>query len=183
MNGRPAEWKVGTSRTIADCRVFTVRADESRRLSDGNEAEFFVIENPDWVNIIALTANDEVVLIEQFRHGTKETALELPGGMIDPGESPEAAARRELLEETGYTSDNWTEIGRSRPNPALQNNTIYHFLARDCVKTAEVRFDEHESISTTLAGLEDVHRLVRSGDIDHSLVISAFYFLDHPQQL
>ncbi|MDQ3180926.1 MAG: NUDIX hydrolase, partial [Acidobacteriota bacterium] len=106
MSDRAESWKRASSEIIADCRVFRVREDFSGRESDGKESTFFVIENPDWVNIIALEKNcGDVVLIKQFRHGTKEVTIEIPGGMIDKSESPETAARRELLEETGFSSD------------------------------------------------------------------------------
>ena len=102
------------------------------------KVSFFVCENPDWVNIIALTKDKEVVLIEQFRHGTEEIILEIPGGMIDDDdEEPETAARRELLEETGFSADKFILFGKSHPNPAIQNNTIFHYLAFDCEKTED----------------------------------------------
>ncbi len=97
-------WKRQSSQAIADCRVFRVREDFCERDSDGAKHSFFVIECPDWVNVIALTKEKKVVLIEQYRQGTEEIILEIPGGMIDESEAPEAAAQRELSEETGYES-------------------------------------------------------------------------------
>ncbi len=170
-------WHCVSSTPVADCRVFTVRQDLCERNRSGETADFYVIDSPDWVNIIALTKTGEVVLIEQFRQGTCELNLELPGGLIDPGEQPEAAARRELLEETGYSSSNWVLIGKSRPNPALQSNTMYHFLARDCEKTAEVDLDEHESIHTILVPEAESRRLIGDGTISHSLVVAAYFYL------
>lgn len=177
MQDQLIAWRRKSSRQIADCRVFRVREDHSERISDGSTAAFFVIENPDWVNIIALTPENNTVLIEQYRHGAEKAVMELPGGMIDPGETPEAAARRELLEETGYASDNWVLLGKSRPNPALQSNTIYHYLAVDCRRIGETAFDDHENINTSLVRLDETRRLVADGTIDHSLVVAAFYFL------
>jgi 8-oxo-dGTP pyrophosphatase MutT (NUDIX family) len=106
-----------------------------------------------------------------------EVVLEIPGGMVDEGEDPMTAAKRELEEETGYTSPIWMFLGKSRPNPAIQNNTVYHYLAANCIKTAEPAFDGHESIATRLAGPEEVHDLIAKGKITHSLVVAAFYFL------
>lgn len=177
MESKPDTWRRRSSDRVADCRVFAVRQDESVRTSDGRESAFFVIENPDWVNVIALTPDREVVLIEQFRHGIERTILEIPGGMVDDGEDPIVAAKRELVEETGYTSDNWRSLGKSHPNPAIQNNTIFHLLALDCVKTSATEFDEHESIVVKLELLRSVHDLIASGTIDHSLVVAAFYYL------
>ncbi len=152
-----------------------MREDLSERDGDGKQSTFFVLENPDWVNVIALTKENEVVLIEQFRHGAEKTILEIPGGIIDAGEKPETAARRELLEETGFSSNEFVCLGKSNPNPAIQNNAIYHFLALDCEKTGETSFDEHESIKTKLVTLKEIERLIKSEKITHSLVLAAFY--------
>ena len=168
-------WRRVESKRVADCRVFTVREDRCERVSDNLKSTFFVVENPDWVNVIALTEKQEVILIEQFRHGAETVALEIPGGMVDEGEAPEAAARRELAEETGYSSENFIYLGKSHPNPALQNNAIFHFLATDCRLTAATDFDEHESIAVRLASLPEIDRLIRDEIITHSLVLTCFY--------
>jgi len=176
MSEKPEAWAVTSSRELADCRVFKVREDTSRRESDGAESTFFVVENPDWANIVAVTENREVILIEQFRHGSGSMILEIPGGMLDDGEDPIRAATRELIEETGYTPGTMRAIGVSFPNPAIQNNTIHHFLALDCEKTADVAFDDHESIVTRLVPLSELENLVHNGEITHSLAITAIYY-------
>ena len=168
-------WNRIESKQIADCRVFRVREDFCERKTDGKKATFFVIENPDWVNVIALTREQEVILIEQYRHGAEEITMEFPAGMIDADESPEAAARRELTEETGFSTDNFIFLGKSQPNPALQNNMIYHFLALDCEKKAETKFDEHESIATKLVPVSEIETLVRNGILKHSHVLTCLY--------
>lgn len=175
-------WKRIESKKIADCRVFTVREDFCERAGDRQNASFFVVENPDWVNVIALTRRQKVVLIEQFRHGIEEITLEIPGGMIDENESPEKTAQRELTEETGYSSDNFVLLGKSHPNPAINNNTIFHFLALDCEKTAETNFDEHESIVTKLFPLTEIEKLIKEEKITHSLVIAAFHWFNFRQK-
>ena len=178
MTEKAETWKRISSKQIADCRVFKVREDFCERESDKLKSTFFVIESPNWVNIIALTKTDEVVLIEQFRHGTEETILEIPGGMVDEGEDFELAARRELLEETGYSSDKFILLGKSRPNPAIQNNWIYHFAALNAEKTHDTTFDEHESVVTKLFKLSQIKSLISEGKITHSLVVAAFYYLE-----
>jgi len=178
MLEKPETWTRAKTKEIADCRVFKVRMDFCRRESDAAEYNFFVVESPDWVNIIALTENNAVVLIEQFRHGTQEIVLEIPGGMVDEDEQAETTARRELLEETGYSSDEFIFLGKSRPNPAIQTNWIYHYLALNCEKTEETAFDEHESVVTKLVSLAEIENLVQSGEITHSLAISSFYYLN-----
>jgi ADP-ribose pyrophosphatase len=172
-------WKKVSSREIADCRVFKIREDLCERESDGKTGTFYVLENPDWVNVIALNKTyGDVILIKQFRHGSEEIIWEIPGGMIDKNESPETAARRELLEETGFTSDEFVLLGKSHPNPAIQNNTIYHYLALNCEKTHITEFDEHEDIGTLLYPLDEIPELFEKGKITHSLVIAAFYLFD-----
>jgi 8-oxo-dGTP pyrophosphatase MutT (NUDIX family) len=158
--------------------VFKVREDDCVRDGDGVSSTFFVVENPDWVNVVAVTTDGKIVLIEQFRHGTGSLILEIPGGMVDESEEPEKAAARELLEETGYAPGRMIAIGKSYPNPAIQNNTIFHFLALDCEKTADVAFDDHESIVTRLAPLRELEDLVHNGSITHALAITAIYYAE-----
>jgi 8-oxo-dGTP pyrophosphatase MutT (NUDIX family) len=174
MSEKVETWKRISSKEIADCRIFKVREDLSERESDKKTSSFFVLENPDWVNIIAVTKDKKVVLIEQFRHGSGEVILEIPGGMVDENEDAESAARRELLEETGFSFGEFKLLGKSQPNPAIQNNTIHHFLALDCEKTHETEFDEHESLITKLVSLKEIKKLILKGKISHSLVLAAF---------
>ena len=174
MNRQAEIWETVETREIADCRVFKVREDTSR--SGAKTGKFYVIENPDWVNVVAVNKDSEIVLIEQFRHGVGEAVLEIPGGMIDAGEEPETAARRELLEETGYAAQDFVFLGKSRPNPAINDNWLYHFAAFDAEKIEEVKFDEHESVVTKLYPLESVPELIKSGEITHSLVLAAFQY-------
>ena len=178
MAEKPDTWKRVESKKIADCRVFNVREDLSERASDAKRATFFVVENSDWVNIIAVTVDEKVVLIEQFRHGAETIVLEIPGGMVDENESPETAARRELLEETGFSSDEFIYLGKSQPNPAIQNNWIFHYLALNCEKTEETKFDEHESVITKIVPLAEIKNLIKNGEFTHSLAVTAFYYLD-----
>lgn len=176
MTQQPDGWKVESRREVADCRVFKVREDATVRDSDGARSTFFVVENPDWVNVVAITAEGDVVLIEQFRHGVERMILEIPGGMVDEGEDPKVGAARELIEETGFAPGRLIPIGTSFPNPAIQNNTIHHFLALDCTKTRDVEFDDHESIATRLVPLSELNKLVHNGDITHSLAITAIFY-------
>ena len=171
----PPAWRRESSEQLADCRVFRVRRDISLNPRDGRAHDFYVIEAPDWINVLPLTADGEVVLIEQYRHGTGEITLEIPGGMVDAGESPIESAARELLEETGYEAAELVALGRTRPNPAIQDNWIHTFLARDVQFRAAPQFDGTEHTVVRLVPLRDVPALINDGTINHALVIVAFY--------
>lgn len=162
---------------LADCRVFRVRRDISRDPRGGREHDFFVLDAPDWINIIPVTARGEVVLIEQYRHGTGELSLEIPGGMVDDGEDPRDTAARELLEETGYEASEIVELGRTRPNPAIQNNWIHTYLARDVAHRGEPSNEGTEHTVVRLVAVERVPSLIAEGSITHSLVVVAFHLL------
>ncbi len=174
MNTQVETWETVESKQIADCRIFKVREDSAQ--SGDKTGKFYIIENPDWVNVIAITKDSEIVLIEQFRHGIGETILEIPGGMVDAGEEAETAARRELLEETGFAAQEFVFLGKSRPNPAINDNWLYHFAAFNAEKIEDVKFDDHESVVTKLYPLDSIPELIKSGEITHSLVLAAFYY-------
>ncbi len=171
-------WKRLQSEMVADCRVFRVRRDRCRSPRDAAvEHDFYCIEAPDWVNIVPLTERNEVVLIEQYRHGSDELTLEIPGGMVDAGETPRAAAGRELFEETGYVPREILFLGKTRPNPAIQNNWIHTFLARDVTFKSEPVFESTEHTVVRLAPLADIPALIAGGTINHSLVVVGFHWL------
>ena len=176
------EWERVASEQVADCRVFQVRRARSLNPRGGGEHDFYCIEAADWINIIPLTAQDEVVMIEQYRHGSEEITLEIPGGMIDAGERAEVAAPRELLEETGYRASEVLLLGRTRPNPAIQNNWLYSFLARDCQFEQEPVFDSSEWTVMRLVPLASIPALIAEGAITHALVVAAFHWLSLYQQ-
>jgi 8-oxo-dGTP pyrophosphatase MutT (NUDIX family) len=118
-------------------------------------------------------------MIRQYRHGSREVTLEIPGGLVDPGDTPEGAASRELLEETGYQAEEYVKIGVSNPNPAIFNNRCYTFMARNVTKVSDPRPDQTEDIEVVLIPLPEIPELIRKGKIDHAIVIAAFswYFL------
>ena len=144
----------------------------------GQSHEMFVLEQPNWVNVIPLTPDDQVIMVEQWRHGTRSVHLETPGGLMDDGETPEQSARRELLEETGYEASEVIRLGTVHPNPAIQTNLQHYILAKDCRKTTELKLDHAEDISVKLVPLADVPRMIETGGITHGIVIGGFYWLN-----
>lgn len=176
-------WPILKSCSKESYRVFSIRTDIARSPKTGKEHDFFIIESNDWVNIIPLTEGHQVVMVRQYRHGSKTITLEIPGGLVDPGDSPEKAAARELLEETGYFGEKWLHIGVVNPNPALFNNRCYTFLARDVQKVSDPSPDQTEDIEVVLIHLYEIPKLIRRGKIDHAIVIAAFthYFLRYSE--
>ena len=178
-------WPFIRSQSNQFFRVFSVRTDTSLSPRTGMEHDFYIIESRDWINVIPLTADHRVVMIRQYRHGSREVTLEIPGGLIDPGDTPEKAAARELLEETGYEAEEYVQIGVVNPNPALFNNRCYTFIARNAQKIRAPMPDQREDIEVVLMPISDMQELISKGEIDHALVITAFhwYFLQNQRRL
>ncbi len=172
-----AHWQLLDSRQVAEHRIFRIRYDRYRLEPEGLERDFVVLDAPDWVNIVPLTAEGQVVLIRQFRHGIRCHTLEIPGGMVDRGETPEQAALRELQEETGYVAQRVRLLGRISPNPAIQGNWCYMFLADECRLLEQPRPEEFERIEVVLCPLADVPELIRREQIVNAMVINAFAFM------
>ena len=172
-------WQRIDSRPAGNFRIFQIRTDRLVSPRTGAEHDFYVIESVNWVNVIALTPDGNMVMIEQYRHGSGTVELEIPGGMIDAGDaSPEAAGIRELREETGYEGVRDRVIGEIYPNPAIMNNTCYTVLVEDCACRHPVNFDHSEDLVTRLVPVSEIPKLVASGKIRHSLVVVALYHFE-----
>lgn len=170
-------WEKLDGRVVADHIIFRVRHDLYRRQSDGLMHEFVVVECPDWVNIVAVTHDQKIILVRQFRHGLNGPTWEIPGGVLEPGEPPEVGALRELREETGYLPERMDLLGIIHPNPAYQMNTCHVFLARNCRPAGEQHLDPTEELELGFFPLEVVLQMVERGEITHSLVLSALLHL------
>ena len=169
-------WPTIRSRSLGDFRVFTLRTDEKVSPRTGKTLEVYVLDSANWVNVIAVTPDQQLVLVEQYRHGTDTIELEIPGGVMDKTDtSPVATAVRELREETGYEGENPQIIGTVFPNPAIMSNTCYTVLVENCTLKHALEFDHGEDLITRLAPVAQIPDLVAAGNIRHSLVVVALY--------
>ena len=175
---RPRRWNALETGALQDCAVFQV----SRTLAESPNTEkrhsFYRIDSADWVNVVPVTTAGEIVMVRQYRHGLRDLTLEIPGGMIDAGETPDQAAARELLEETGYRAARFEALGSVNPNPALFGNRLFAFTAHGCERVSEPVNEGTEETVVELVSQPALRRLLREGRIDHALVLAALLYFD-----
>ena len=168
------DWQVlGSRYEDAGLMLFEKRIDRLRNPRNGKVFERLVLESVDWVNVVALDTGGRSLMIRQYRFGVGYTTLETPGGMVDPGEDSKTAAARELLEETGFASDNWSYLGAVEPNPAFHNHLCHHWLAQDVYRAQTQNLGDGESIALEFMTEEQVRAAVVSGELKHALALSA----------
>ena len=173
------QWEKIDSQPRGDFRIFTIRSDRKISPRTRQEHEFYVIESVNWVNVIALTPDHQLVMVEQYRHGSDTVELEIPGGMMDAADSsPEKTGQRELREETGYEGTNAKIIGQVFPNPAIMSNTCFTVMLEDCRCIHPIEFDHSEDLVTRLIPAAEIPKLVATGKIRHSLVVVALYHFE-----
>ena len=172
-------WKTIRSKLIGDFRIFKLRSDFKISPRTGKEHDFFVLESVNWVNIIAVTPDRRLVMVEQYRQGSNTVELEIPGGMMDAGETdPVTTAVRELREETGYEGEHARLLGKVWSNPAILNNRTFTVLIENCQLKHGVEFDSGEDIVTKLVPVVEIPKLIAEEKIGHSLVVVALYYFD-----
>jgi len=153
-------------------------------LNNGKTFEAVALEFRSWASVLALTKNQEVVLVRQFRHAAQAVVWEFPGGVVDDGENPLEGARRELAEETGYTASTLIEVGRFYPNPALQTNFMYGYLAFDAEKTDLQRLDDSEDIEVHLVPFDELLAMTKRGEFLNGLQVAMlFHALAHMNRI
>ncbi|MEH1939626.1 MAG: NUDIX hydrolase [Nostoc sp.] len=171
------DWIVLNSRHIVKDRWISLRSDTCQMPNGTIVDPYYVLEYPTWVNVVALTKNQEIVLVKQYRHGLKKTILELPSGAVEAEDIlPVEAAKRELLEETGFTSNNFIETGILSPNPANHSNLTYCFLAENVEHVADLKLDVTEQIDVVMLPLEKIFEAIDRGILLQTLHISSLFF-------
>jgi len=170
---RMKKWSMPSTTEVADYGIFRVRRSSVRDSSGGARRDVVTIACSDWCNVVAVTGADELVLVWQYRFGSDALSLEIPGGVVDPGEEPLEAARRELLEETGYAAGELELLLVVEPNPALQGNRCFTYVARGAERAGAPRFDEMEELEVALVPVSRLPDLLDEGHVRHSLVHAA----------
>ena len=167
-------WTTLWRKTLGDYKIFRLHRAERTSPTTGAAHTFHILEMPDWINVIPLTPEGEVVMIRQYRHGTETVTLEIPGGMADPedGDIVETARRDPLV-----------PIGRVAPNPAIQDNYLHTFIAPNVRRVGPQDLQGAEEIAVEVVPLDDIPGLILEGRITHALVVSAFYLFDHHRRL
>ena len=171
------DWPVISRKQIGNFGLFSLAQKKVRSPRTGEIREVQALQFPDWVLILALTPQEKVVMVRQYRHGIEQVCLELPGGLVDPGDdSPELSAQRELLEETGYQADEITLLGECSPQPAILSNNCFFYLAQNVVRVQTQNLDAGEDIEILEIPLKDIPAKIRNEEINHGMVLLAFFY-------
>ena len=171
------KWQVKSTKYVVKDKWISLRSDECI-LPNGNIIEpYYVLDYPDWVNVVAITANNEVVMLKQYRHGINDTVIEIPCGSVETTDGSSLnAAKRELLEETGYTSNNFIQLSKLSPNPSNHSNMTYCYLALDATLKQRQQLDDTEQIEVVKIPLSEVKYLLQNNMICQALHVSALFY-------
>lgn len=172
------KWKTLESKELLKAGLFRMREDKCEMPDGRIMPRYYVMEFPDWVNIVPVTLDGKIVMVEQYRHASGRVHLEIPGGSMDlrTGEDPKRAALRELQEETGFVPDDVRLVGKHYPNPAMQNNAMWTYVGFGCKKLAEPTPDPYEDIRVVQMPVNEVYEKIHSGEIDHSIVVASLLY-------
>ncbi len=170
------KWQKLSSRYLVQEKWATLRVDTCKLQNGTTKDDYYVLEYPDWVNAIALTEDKQLILVRQYRFAADIISLEIPGGVMDAGEDPETAIKRELIEETGYTFRTCERIVSLYPNPATSTNQTHTFLLTGGKKTHEQHLDEHEILNVELYAVEEVKVLMEENKIAQALHVAALHY-------
>ncbi len=165
-------WSRGVSRVLAKTRILELHAVTFTHPARPAGSEFSVIHTSDWVNVVATTPDRQMVLVRQFRYGINAPSLEIPGGIIEPGEDPVQAGIRELREETGFVGRHSRVLGHIHPNPAIQDNHCHLIWVENAVVRDATAWDEHEELEIITLPIDEVYALAHAGEITHSLALN-----------
>ena len=169
-------WPLIASEPVFDAGLLQVIRDRARSPRTGGERDFHVIRMVDWLMVVPLTEEKKLVMVRQYRHGSREASLEVPGGLHDGDtaeESPEQGAARELAEETGYSGGTWAFLGQLRPQPALFSNRAWIYLARDVRPMSAPELDAGEDIEVVLLDAQEIPARIASGEINNAMTVAA----------
>ncbi|WP_028297303.1 NUDIX hydrolase [Olivibacter sitiensis] len=169
-------WKLIESEYLVRAPWAVLRKDKCEMPNGHIVPEYYVLEYPNWVNMVALTADNQFILVKQYRHGVGKEVLEICGGVIDPGEDALTAAKRELLEETGYAFDDFRELAVLYPNPATSNNITTTFLATGGVKVQGQSLDEQEEIDVICCSPDELKQLLKTNQFGQALHTAALFY-------
>jgi len=175
---QPAHWKKLGQHSQLHTRVFEVQQVRYRHPERGTERDFVVLQMPDWVNVVAVTTDRQIVLVRQFRYGIDGLSLEIPGGVMEAGENPVAAGLRELREETGFAGTAARVLGTVHPNPAIQANRCHYVLVESVTRDHDLAWDTDEELQIETWPVDEVLALARSGGITHALVLNALMLFE-----
>lgn len=174
--GASLTWRELDRQRLLGCGIFELY--RSRRCAqDGREGDFFILGTPDWVNVVpVLPGGDAFLMVRQYRQGLEALTVEFPAGLIEPGESPLQAARRELAEETGFTAESLTPIGTISPNPAFMNNRCYTFVAEGLREEGKQKLDALELLDVVRVPAAELEQRVGAGPYLNSLTALALFW-------